>query len=184
MNRNYDDIKPYIKNKRILDIGAGAGKTILPFAGEGSVGMDKEPKGEVIYGDAVDFHLGKTFEVITICSLIEHLANKQQVLKVFKNAYDHLEPDGLIIVQCPHAYDYGAWYDFWHELPFTHHSVKMGLKLAGFMIEKAWTHLRLPKDQWFVRRFGVISIPISSDYVIRLLTGINLARDVVVVGKK
>lgn len=184
-HRNFDDIKPFIKNKKVLDIGAAAGLCILPFTGKGSIGLDTSPQGKnVIYGEASNFKLKEKFDVITMCSLIEHFPSKAHVLKSFKNAHHHLRDDGLLIIQCPHAFDTGAWYDFAHELAFTHHSVMQGLERAGFKVEDAWTHPRFPLDQHIVRRFGIIKVPISSDYIIKLLATFNLVRDVVVVARK
>ena len=184
-DRNFDDIKPYLKDRKVLDVGAAAGKNILPFCGKGSKGLDRNPGApNIIKGNATGFERGEKFDVVTMCSIIEHLPSKEHVRRAFRQAHKHLRDDGLVIVQCPHAFDTGAWYEFEHELALTHHSVMQGLESVGFRIEGAWTHLRLPFDQAYVQRFGVVKLPISSDYIVKLLATANLARDVVVVGRK
>lgn len=56
---------------------------------------------DVVQGDAENFDLGETFDVIVAGDIIEHLGNLEGFLTSCRR---HLEPDGMIIVQTPNPW--------------------------------------------------------------------------------
>jgi SAM-dependent methyltransferase len=61
---------------------------------------------KVVYADAQDFHLGKTFEVITAGDLIEHLDNPGGFLECVK---EHLKPHGVLVLSTPNPFWWKTW---------------------------------------------------------------------------
>lgn len=99
------------ENAHILDVCCGTGNVagLLSERGYNMTGLDgsklmldyaKENAQavEFIQADARDFNLGRKFQAITcLFDSINHLLNKEDVLKVFKNIYEHLEENGIFV---------------------------------------------------------------------------------------
>lgn len=99
------------ENAHILDVCCGTGNVagLLSERGYNMAGLDgsslmldyaKENAQAVdfIQADARDFNLGRKFHAITcLFDSINHLLNKEDVLKVFKNIYEHLEENGIFV---------------------------------------------------------------------------------------
>lgn len=99
------------ENAHILDVCCGTGNVagLLSERGYNMTGLDgsslmldyaKENAQavEFIQADARDFNLGRKFHAITcLFDSINHLLNKEDVLKVFKNIYEHLEENGIFV---------------------------------------------------------------------------------------
>lgn len=99
------------QNAHILDVCCGTGNVagLLQERGYKMTGLDgsslmldyaKEnaPGVEFILSDARDFNLGRKFNAVTcLFDSINHLLNKDDVIKVFKNIYDHLEDNGIFV---------------------------------------------------------------------------------------
>ena len=99
------------ENAHILDVCCGTGNVagLLSAKGYHMTGLDgsklmldyaKENAQAVdfIQADARDFNLGRKFHAITcLFDSINHLLNKEDVLKVFKNIYEHLEENGIFV---------------------------------------------------------------------------------------
>lgn len=64
---------------------------------------------DIMKADMIDFNLNKKFDsVISICDSINYIKNKDNLEKVFKNVYDHLEKDGIFI------FDINSYYKLKH----------------------------------------------------------------------
>lgn len=99
------------ENVHILDVCCGTGNVagLLSAKGYHMTGLDgsklmldyaKENAQavEFIQADARNFNLGRKFQAITcLFDSINHLLSKDDVLKVFKNIYEHLEENGIFV---------------------------------------------------------------------------------------
>ena len=99
------------ENAHILDVCCGTGNVagLLSAKGYHMTGLDgsslmldyaKENAQAVdfIQADARDFNLGRKFHAITcLFDSINHLLNKEDVLKVCKNIYEHIEENGIFV---------------------------------------------------------------------------------------
>ncbi len=99
------------ENAHILDVCCGTGNVagLLSERGYSITGLDgsklmldyaKEnaKAAEFIQADARDFHLGRKFHAVTcLFDSINHLLEKDDVLQVFKNIYEHLEENGIFV---------------------------------------------------------------------------------------
>lgn len=106
-------ILPLVKNKKVLDIGC-AGKATpensdwlhgkISAASRFCVGLDINRKAiemlqeegyNVYHGDASNFELDESFEVIVMAKILEHLPNPGKALDKIRN---HLKKNGILIV--------------------------------------------------------------------------------------
>ena len=72
--------------------GLDGSSLMLDYAKENAPGV------EFILSDARNFNLGRKFNAVTcLFDSINHLLNKDDVIKVFKNIYDHLEDNGIFV---------------------------------------------------------------------------------------
>ncbi len=99
------------ENSHILDVCCGTGNLsgLLQERGYNMTGLDgsalmldyaKEnaPAVEFIHADARNFNIGKKFNaVVCLFDSINHLLCENDVLKVFKNIYEHLEENGIFV---------------------------------------------------------------------------------------
>jgi 2-polyprenyl-3-methyl-5-hydroxy-6-metoxy-1,4-benzoquinol methylase len=110
-------VRPYMEQRRVLDIGAGTGisrpdwmhASVASVASE-AVGVELNEalvrkataKGyDVVAGDAQTIDLGRTFDVVWAGELIEHLSCAGAFLDAARR---HLEPDGLLVLTTPNAF--------------------------------------------------------------------------------
>lgn len=109
---------------RILELGCGTGRIVVPLAKAGYdvIGLEFEPDMialaqkkdypkqnlTIIQGDARDFSLGRSFDVILLsCNFINHFVDSGDVLSVLNCCKRHLAKDGVIIIDCSIPdYDY------------------------------------------------------------------------------
>lgn len=99
------------ENSHILDVCCGTGNLsgLLQERGYNMTGLDgstlmldyaKEnaPAVEFIHADARNFNIGEKFNaVVCLFDSINHLLCENDVLKVFKNIYEHLEENGIFV---------------------------------------------------------------------------------------
>jgi 2-polyprenyl-3-methyl-5-hydroxy-6-metoxy-1,4-benzoquinol methylase len=112
-------IRPYVEGRSVLDIGCAVGEhredwmhgLIRGVAAE-TVALDhdiaridslRERGYEIILGDAEDFDLGRTFDVIVAGELIEHLVNFRGFLV---SVAKHLRPDSLFVLTTPNPFGF------------------------------------------------------------------------------
>ena len=100
-------------------------------------------------------------------NLLEHMKNKDEVLKTIAEAYRILQMDGLFLILQPNIrYCYKRYWDFFdHHIPLSDRSLVEVLELIGFKIVKVYpkflpytTKSRLPQTTLFVKIY--LKIPI------------------------
>lgn len=99
--------------KTILDVACGTGEHARRLMDHGyqvdgldldqdllDVAREKAPGGEFIRGDMIDFHLGKTYDVITcLFSSIGYVKSIQNLKKTLTCFKEHLTPNGVAIIE-------------------------------------------------------------------------------------
>jgi len=193
-DRFNDDVKPLVANRKTLDIACGDGSNVLRFCGEGSAGIDSsaeavrnaKKKGlRVEKADAISYRPREKFGAVTMFHFLEHIEAREDVKRALENAYEALEPGGLIIVKTPYAYDSGAWTPYDHVRVFTMESMRQWLEISGFEIIDRYTFWHFPFDPYVVTVLGQIKLKfIKRDYVLKLLATFNLIRDLVYIARK
>ena len=105
-------VKPYTKEKKILDVGCGEGGVLTAFekAGYNCTGLEyssarveyAREKGSLdikfIQGNIEEFFGDEKFDVIMMLDVIEHLDRKLQTLKNIKKI---LSSEGIVIISFP-----------------------------------------------------------------------------------
>jgi ubiquinone/menaquinone biosynthesis C-methylase UbiE len=98
------------KNKKVLEIGCGAGDTALSIAKHGgqilatdlskeAINIAKKKKHKNLEFKAVTYDkVQDTFDIIVLQEVIEHMDNPLQVLRKLKKK---LKPKGKIVIACP-----------------------------------------------------------------------------------
>lgn len=98
--------------KRVLEVACGTGKYIEHFAKKFDVtGVDlsaemvgtakqKFPSIKFVQGNMMDFRLDEKFDVVMcLFSSIAYLRNDDEMRKALKNFYDHLNAEGIAIIE-------------------------------------------------------------------------------------
>jgi SAM-dependent methyltransferase len=98
------------KAKTLLELACGTGALLKPLAkryGVSGLDLSKEmlkvarkevPRGKFFYGDMARFNLHRKFDVVLcVFDSVNHLMKFSQWESLFKNASEHLSPDGVFI---------------------------------------------------------------------------------------
>jgi 2-polyprenyl-3-methyl-5-hydroxy-6-metoxy-1,4-benzoquinol methylase len=131
----------------VLEIGAGGGWNLLPFANEGIevLGLDYGPRMVEIgrkHGinmsqgglEKLDF-LDKKFDVIILNHVLEHFLDP---IKELKKIINHLMPDGIIYLGVPNIENFGisalqnAHVYYFNPTNFKYYVESSGLKIVDF----------------------------------------------------
>lgn len=109
---------PYIENKKVLDIGCAVGylrpnwlHQLIAGKATSVIGIDIDQKAidkiqemypgiKAVYGDARNFDVNDTFEVVHAGELIEHIDNFEGFLQSVKK---HLQKDGSLLISTPNV---------------------------------------------------------------------------------
>lgn len=98
----------YAKAGKILDVGAAAGFVLQGFVDEGWRGGGIEPNAsmaragreklglEILQGDFENFQSAEKFDAISMIQVAAHFHNPRQS---FENAFDLLQPNGVLLVE-------------------------------------------------------------------------------------
>lgn len=101
-----------INSKDLLDLGCGSGghATFLSKSGFSITGVEKSRalidiainkkinNFRIVEGDIIDFKINKKFDVaLSLFHVISYITTTNDILKCFKNVYDHLKPGGIFI---------------------------------------------------------------------------------------
>jgi SAM-dependent methyltransferase len=133
----------------VLDLGAGYCEFINNLSNVGRrYAMDLNPEVQRRAGSGVEvlnqdcseaWPLGESeLDVVFTSNFLEHLSDKDAVLRTLSNAYRCLKPGGRIICLGPNIrYVSGAYWDFFdHHVELTERSMSEALSLCGFDIDK------------------------------------------------
>jgi SAM-dependent methyltransferase len=116
------DVKIYPRilaayGSKVLELGCGTGRIAIPLAQAGFdvTGLEYSPamialleekpypkeRLQVIEGDARDFSIGETFDVILLtCNFINHFLDSSDVLRILRSSRQHLKDEGVVIIDC------------------------------------------------------------------------------------
>lgn len=146
-------ISAHANGTKLLDVGAGMGELIavaleLGFDTEGIEISERQSQkirsslGVVIYcTDFLEFHVQKSYNIIIMGNIIEHLANPKAAIK---KAYELLEEDGVLWLSTPNyhsgysrlmKYDNALLLEPWHITYFSYEGLKKLLHDNGFLIK-------------------------------------------------
>ncbi len=131
----------------VLDYGCGRGEFINAVNASRRIAVDlrdgvrKHLEHGIVFVRSDDDWVSKVGEKTVsnvFCSnLLEHLPDRDTVLKLFQDFHRVLRPDGRLLVLGPNLHYTGpAYWDFFdHVLPLTHVSLAEALRLGGFETE-------------------------------------------------
>lgn len=143
----YGDV---IRGRRWMDFGCGLGGMLDEMGAEALLAVGLEPnkdraaivsqKGHQVFSSIETVENG-SFNIITMFHVLEHITNPLVVLNALR---ERLEPNGLLVVEIPHArdalftlYDCDAFkkFTFWseHLVLHTRQSLNLLLIAAGFV---------------------------------------------------
>jgi|SRR3989344_3880626 len=139
-------IIPLVKDKEVLDFGSvGTLQNINPTQkkkhlflemkkyAKDLIGVDvhksKHQDLGIIQGNAETINLKRTFDVVVMGEIIEHVDNQGLFLD---NAYRHLRENGLLIITTPNA---RSWKTFFSK-PFEHHALVHTKETLQQVVEK------------------------------------------------
>ena len=148
-------IRKYVKNKEfsLLEIGTGSGflmaflESEFPTARLTGLEYDnrlvaltknKIKNARIIQGNAEEFDLGTTFDIIVSLQVIEHLYKPERMLAATRK---HLKPKGIFIFTTPNSGGCGArvMKDKWHGYREDHVSLKVFEEWVIFVKKNGFT---------------------------------------------
>lgn len=157
---------------RVLDVAAGYCEFINHIECAEKCAYDANPDTarfaahdvRLIVGDCRDMSAmwSRSFDVVFVSNLFEHLASKQEIDLVLREIFQCLRPGGRMLVLQPNIRYLGSRYwDFYdHMTPLTHLSLSEGLLKNGFRVELLIPKFlpytfksRLPTAAWMVRLY-------------------------------
>jgi len=153
----------------VLDMGAGFCEFINQIEAKEKIAVDGNADTRIYANPGVRVLESSVTRVealednrvdrIFLSNLLEHLADKEEVLRVLGEAYRLLRPGGkFILIQPNIRFCYREYWDYFdHHVPLTERSLGEGLKLAGFQPEIVvpaflpfTTQSRWPKPGWLL----------------------------------
>lgn len=161
----------------VLDLGAGYCEFINHIKARRKIAVDMNPDTaacaapgvEVISAPVVPLPaLGTdTLDAAFVSNLLEHLADKAQVMQLLREVNRCLKPGGRIVILMPNIrFAYREYWDFFdHQVPLTEKAVVEGCIMAGFRPVKVipaflpyTTKSRLP--QWGILVRIYLAVPL------------------------
>ena len=121
-------------------------------------------------------------DVVFMSNFLEHMCNKDEVLKIILESYRVLKRGGVILILQPNIkFAYKEYWDFFdHNVPLSDKSLVEALGIAGFEVDKVisaflpyTTKSRLPQWELLVRIY--LKLP----FIWRIL-----GKQVLVIGRK
>lgn len=162
----------------VLDVACGYGEFSNHINAKRKIGVDLNPDSKACLRPEVEFHqtaadslevVGQNVvDVAFTSNFLEHLPDKDALMRVLRSVHGALRPGGRFVVMGPNIrYVGGAYWDFLdHTLALSHVSLAEGLQLAGFQIELVYkkflpytTQGALPTHPMLVRAY--LSLPVA-----------------------
>lgn len=179
--------RKHITGKTILEIGVGAGQSIYWFENKGFHVTGIEPdkrnvsminkmlkKGEVIESSVEDFVTEKTFDVIWMSHVLEHLIEPDQFLKKIKK---NMKKNGIFFIEVPNCEYKPTLKSSIEENPHLFHFTKKALiKMVegiGYKIISCDVFRPATKSEGIKQKILKKSFP----YYPRIITDSNSGRD-------
>jgi SAM-dependent methyltransferase len=175
----------------VLDLGCGWGEFINQIRAAQRLGMDLNPSTRRNLDSAVVFlHQDcsvrwavedGSLDTVFTSNFFEHLPDKASLGRTLSEAFRCLKVGGRLVCLGPNIKCLpGAYWDFWdHYLPLTELSLREGVELAGFRVDRSvgrflpytmdtgfrpplWTvslYLKLPIVwRWFGKQFLIVAV--------------------------
>jgi ubiquinone/menaquinone biosynthesis C-methylase UbiE len=131
----------------VLDLAAGSCEFINACHATNKIAVDLNPDtkryavdAKVVLAASNEMtEIGDaTIDVVFTSNFFEHLPDKRALLDTMTECHRVLKPGGKMLVLMPNLRYVGAryWDYFDHHLPLTHASLKEGLELAGYVVDK------------------------------------------------
>jgi SAM-dependent methyltransferase len=128
----------------VLDLGAGYCEFINHIRAKRRIAIDMNPDTAACAGPGVEVitapvvplpSIGSgTLDAVFVSNLLEHLADKAQVMELLREVHRALKPGGRIVVLMPNIrFAYREYWDFFdHQVPLTEKAVVEACIMAGF----------------------------------------------------
>jgi len=149
-------IRPYKKNRRLLDLGCSIGGFLMAAKNDGWIeyGIDVSPSVNVAIGKGLNARQGflrdfnfpfEFFDVITMFDVIEHIGNQEEL---FEQLFSLLRPGGIVFIITPNfegissrllKKNWSAVTPEDHVYLFTAQSLANIIKNKGFKVVKVFT---------------------------------------------
>ena len=161
----------------VLDIGAGYCEFInnIKCGKKYAVDLNEDtskfadPDVKVFNYSSTDlsFWSEASIDIVFMSNFLEHLRNKEEVLKTLLEVYRVLKPRGKVMILQPNIrYTYKEYWDFFdHYIPLSDKSLVEALHIAGFRIELLLskflpytTKTRIPKNYFLIKVY--LKLPI------------------------
>lgn len=147
-----DRVKDWVKEKKVLDIGAGDG---LITSLVGAKGIDNEPEGvrlaqekgvDVILGDAYELPFeDNSFEAVMMIDVLEHFDNPQKALQEAKRVAP------VLYINTPPKKDDGTLTDKFHVQEWSPQGLCKVVEAEGYKLDGAV--IVYPKEKMMYARF-------------------------------
>ena len=150
--RHADRVKEWVKEKNVLDIGAGDGLITSLLGAKGieyeqeGVRLAQEKGADVIQGDA--YHLPFTdnsFEAVTMIDVLEHFKFPERALQEAKRVAK------IIYIVTPPKKDDGTLTDPYHYIEWSPEGLRKVVEKEGFALDGGI--LVYPKEKMMYSRF-------------------------------
>lgn len=185
--------KEHFKGKNLLEIGVGAGQSILWFEEEGFNVKGIEPdgrnvsminkklkNGKVIESSVEDFSTEENFDIIWMSHVLEHLIEPDTFLKKIKT---NLKKDGIFFIEVPNCEYKPMLESSMHKDPhlfhFTKNSLSRLVENVGYNILSCDVFRPATKSEGVKQKILKNSFP----YYPRIMTDVHSGRDLRIILK-
>jgi SAM-dependent methyltransferase len=139
------------ENGAVMDLGAGYCEFINNIKAAKKVAVDMNPDTAVCANPDVTVHQSScaplpflasgSLDAVFLSNVLEHLADKAQVMDVMREVHRVLKTGGRLVILMPNIrFAYREYWDFFdHQIPLTEKSVVEACLMAGFR-----THTVIP----------------------------------------
>jgi len=160
------------KDASVLDIGCGYGEFInnIKCREKYAIDLNKECRdfldSDIKFfnccGSDLSFLKDESIDAVFMSNFLEHLKNKDEIIKTFLEIKRVLKQGGRVLILGPNIkYAYKVYWDFFdHYLPLSDKALNEALEIVGFTVEKTipkflpyTTKSRIPQYIFFVKMY-------------------------------